>query len=625
MNSRMASDLRRIFWREPAVTATLIGTLALAVGLAAPVLALVRAGLLTERIYTDPLLAAGEAANAVLHPWSERARSMALIQHDSLQILLWVSFSLAALLVAVSIINILVLLLARGAARKPEMTIRVVLGAPRATLIRGLALEGLVLVAIGVSLGTMIGIGVTLSLRSLWPHQTAPWLDVGQGTNAVMAVVGILCCVTLLTLLAPARAAWYRDLRKHLTTGERATSGPGEVLMRNALAVVQIGASLILLTVAGLLLMGFAGDADGARVSGANPHDTLYVQLMLPETSTSDLRDRSRMYAQALQLAASLPGALDTSMASIGTSVGIGTQDMVHGLTGNPVEPGWVRPASYHTAGPDYFRTLGIPLRRGREFSSDDSAESPLVAVVNETFVSSFRLTGGGIGRKLQLHRTSFDGPWYTIVGVVDDVPVQAVGASGELIPRVYLSTLQHPPAAVELAVRTRGDPLLLLEPLEQALSTAVPAGRVTNAMTTHELYRTMRSPLRWFAWISGLLAGASLLLCLAGLHAVMSFNVARRRREIGIRMALGARAGDVVRMVLKQAGGITAIGSLVGLMGALSLSRLLQILVSGVKPLDPILLVGLALSLGSVALLASYRPARRAAMVDPQAAIRTD
>jgi putative ABC transport system permease protein len=616
---------RGLLHRGPGLTLALIATLVVGIGLGAPLMELSRGALLQVDAYADPLLGSDAETSGWLTGWSERVTTSSQVQQESLRTLLRVLTGLTALLVGIALLNLVALLLARAAARRNEMVMRAVLGASGGTLLRQLAREAGLLIVPGIVGGLLLGIGVAVALGTSWPNASPPWGDGGASLVAAAATLGAFVTITVVAWISPARVGWRGDLRRDLATGHRATGGPGEALLRNALAVGQLAGSLVLLTTAGLLLRGFVVTSATGGNPLADPRDTLTVQLRLPATLETDAHGRSLLFAEMLGRISTIPGAIDTSIATLGASVGIGTVDRVHGLTGNPAAPGRERPASYQAVSPDFFRTHGVEVLRGREFQPGDDPGGLPVAVVNETFVTHFRLVGGGVGRQVQLHGLGIARPWYTIVGVVDDPSAGGIGAGSEPVARLYLSALQHPPAVAEIAVRTTGDPLTLLGPVRDAVGETVPGAVLSAALTRHEYLERFRAPLRWFAAAFAAIAIASLLLATSGLHAVMSFNVSRRRREIGVRMALGARIRDVTRMILLGGLRVTLLGTVLGLLGAVGLARLLQLLVAGIEPLDPALFLALALLMATVALTASYRPARRAAAVEPQISLRAE
>ncbi|MBA4158430.1 MAG: ABC transporter permease [Gemmatimonadetes bacterium] len=605
---------------DPAFALPLTMAVALGVALGAPVLGVARAGMLASPPSRN---GAEDFAGEWLAGWSAARRTVPEIQHEALHLLLAVLLALAICLLAIALIVSLNLVLARGATRRPEIALRAALGGVRARVVRQLALEGAPLLLAVVALGSAIGAAVVFWLYGSWPGGApAGWTPSVDGAGTALAAT-FLVLLPLLAWLAPARVAGRRDLRHYLVVGTRATASPGEAMARKAMAVVQLAASLLLLTGAGLLLRGFASAAPASGI-GHDADHTLVARLHLPLEAMS-LEERARFFDSTRERLEALPGVIDTSIVTPGTWVRLGDRDSAHGLTGNPVQPGWVRAASYHAVGPGSFRAMGIPVRHGREFAPADSVGAAPVAIVNQAFVTRFRLVGTGVGRSLQLHGIRLDAPFHTIVGVVDDWPAQALGTGGEPVPAIYLSALQHPPTVATLAVWAEGDPLALLPAVEEVIVSLAPAAMLSKATTLELHLAGFRAPLRWFGTLFGILAVAALFLAAMGLHALMSANVARRTREIGIRMAVGARPGDITRMILAQSLRITALGIMLGSMGALSMARLLQLRLNGVEPFDPLLFGGIGVLLAGVGLVASYRPAQRAAGVDPQVSLRVE
>jgi putative ABC transport system permease protein len=602
----------------------LVMTLALGIALGAPVLVFARAGLPAS---PASLHGAGDDAGEWLEGWSAAHRPVSEVQHEALHLLLAVLFALAIGLLAIALIVSLTVIVARGATRGPEIALRAALGGGPARVIRQLATEGAPLLLAVVALGVGLGAAMVFWLDGSWPGTPALWSPaawspaVDGGGVALVATLFVL--LPLLAWLAPARVAGRRDLRRHLIVGTRATVSPGEALARKSVAVVQLAASLILVSCAGLLLRAFVAAPPTSGAGHAADH-TLIAHLRIPEDGMSP-EQRARFFDSARERLEALPGVIDTSIVTPGTWVRLGDRDAVHGLTGNPTQPGWVRPASYHAIGPGSLRSMGIPVRHGREFTRADTLGTAPVAIVNQAFVTRFRLVGTGVGRSVQLHGISLGAPFHTIVGVVDDWPADALGTSGEPVPAIYLSILQHPPTLVTLGVRAEGDPLALFTAVEEVIVTLAPAA-VPGEVTTLTLHlEEFRAPLRWFGTLFAVLAAAALLLAAVGLHALMAANVRRRMREIGIRMAVGASPAAITRMVLGQSVRITALGALFGSMGALSMARLLQLRLDGVELFDPILIGGICVLLSAVALVASYRPARLASRADPQVSLRVE
>lgn len=627
MTESLLRDTRhavRTLRRAPGFTAFTLLAAALGIALGVPSLSVIRATLPRPFLYTDQP-GAEDGPGDWLASWSASAETIPQLQDAGLRALFWVLLALALLAVAVALVNAIALVLARATAREGEMAIRAALGAVARRLARQLLAEAVPLALPAVVAGALLGAwGVAWARRS-WPTDTPPWRALPVDGGMLAVTVGVFFGAMLLGWLVPARIARRRDLHGSLGTAGRATAGRREGTLRRALVVGQFAASLVLLVGAGVLVRGFAASRDDAADTGPDPRGTLTLQLRLPSAAYAEPDRRAALFGALRERVGILPGVVDTSVSSPGAWVGLGTMDRVHALTGNPERPGVLRPARHHAVGPGFFHTLRVPLVSGREFTPADDRDAPRAVVVNRTFVYRFELAGNPVGKRIQLGRMSLSGDWYTIVGVVDDQRAPGVGSGTEPIPALYLSALQHPPGAVGFAVRTRGNPAGLALAIRRAIRTVDPRLVIGTESTLAEQLARFRAPLRWFAALFALLAALATLLAASGLYGVTTYAVERRTREIGVRMALGARARTIMGMVIRSGLRTIALGSALGLVAALPLARLLQLRFLGVDPLDPALYAGVTLLLGAVALAASIRPAARAARTDPMVALRAE
>lgn len=585
-------------------------------------IASVRAGGYTATGALEGLLGRGRGL-------ADARRGIADIQRTSLAELLRMLGAAALLALGLSCLNASLLLLARGAVRRPEMAVRCALGATRGRLLRGLLGEGVVRGLAGAALGVALGGAGIAVLRGTWPTGLAPWLDGRAPAGAVLVSVALPLLTAVAFGLVPLTGARERALRAALGSGGRATAGPREGQLRRHLTVAAVASSLTLLIGAGLLLRGFgAGPGSGAVPDHAA--DTLMLRLALPPGMAAP-EERAAYLDQLLRRVAAVPGVRAESLSSPGAWAGLGSEELVHAFTGSggpagkvlPV--GTVKPVRYHAVAPGYFRASGIVPVAGREFAAGDGLGAPGVVVINETFAHRVFPWQDPIGKQVQLGGMSLDGEFHTVVGVVPDARVPGLGTGSVPDPALYLSALQAPPAEVDLALRVAGDPLLVLPAVEHALSRLRPAALPRDPMTLAQRHQAHRAPLRWLAGIFAALALLVALLAALGLYGVVSYSVERRTREMGIRMAVGANAASVVRLVVGEGVRLAARGALLGVAGALCLGRLLQYLFHGVRPLDPAVFGTSALLLGAVAVLASYRPARAAARVDPVIALRSE
>ena len=658
----LAADLRhalRSLRRAPAFALSAVVVLALAAGICVPVLALVRAGVGSLVPYTDqagvPAGATAARVEALLQPErvdagmvdrsgkpfpgatrapitpgsappTATARSVAQVQDEGVRTLLAILAALTSLVLAAGVVNAASLLLSRGTARRQEVVMRAVLGAPRRTLVRQLLAEGAVVALAGVGIGVVLAALGRHALRATWPTGTPPWAALRPDVLSAGAVLGMLAATSLLAALAPVRAATRRDLNRGLGPASRATPGPHEGWRRRALVTLQVAATVTLLAGGGVLARGFSASAVG-QDPGYDPRDTLAVQVELRDARFRDLPARAAYQLALLEKVAAIPGVRAASLSSAGAWMGLGTTDEVlaQGMAPFPYPPAVLRDARHHAVSPGYFRAMGIPLVRGREFGADDREGSRAVAVVSEAFANTMLPGVDPVGKPLRLGGR--DGTWYTVVGVAGNVRAKGIGTSGaEVTPAVYLSSLQHPPLAAGLAVRVSGgDPLRVERAVRAAVASAGHGAVAHQAMTMEERLARFALPLRWFSRVFAALSGLAVVLAAVGLYGVVAYMVARRTREIGVRMAVGARGAQVVRMVTGQSLKLALRGAFLGLWGALSLTRLLQWLFYGVDALDPVVFGGMAVLLVAVALAASWAPARRAVRVDPMVALRAD
>ncbi|CAN5159236.1 hypothetical protein BH20GEM2_BH20GEM2_14210 [soil metagenome] len=627
---------RRTLRRAPLFTAAAVAALALGSGLAFPLLALVDTGLARG---FDPFGVAGaepllEAVPVALpeHPlsaarWTDEVQTIARVQAEGLDTLLWILGAAALLVVGIVCSSVLILLLSRATARRREMTLRGVFGAGRCRMARQLMTEGALLGALGGGAGLLLGLVGLGILHASWPEGMERWLGFAVGWRAFALALGVPLLVTLLFGLAPALAAWRRDLHGALTTGGRATADAREGGQRNVLIVLAVAVSVMLLTCSGLLLRGFHSlQGDGG--TGIDSQSTLTLQLDLTQPRYATDAERAAFYQTTLARIAALPGVVDTSVASRGAWMGLGNADRVRAVCPECVRGSMILPVTqgivrHHVVSPGFFAAHGVPLVRGREFAPTDAAETPSVAVIDESFAYRLFPNGEPLGKQIQVGGRQ--GEWYTVVGIVRGIRARGIGMGSEPVPSLYLSALQHPPRSVGLAVRTTTDSMTLAPAVEAAIHAIDPAQNVYAAMTMEAQLARFLAPLRWFSLVFGALALLAVLLCAHGLYGVISYNVARRTREIGIRMALGAQLRQVMEMVVRQSLRLTALGTFFGVIGALSVARLMQLLLLGVRPLDPVIYGGVALLLGVVALLASYLPARRAARVNPTVALQAE
>lgn len=626
--------------------------LAAGVGISVPVLSLVEGGLLGAGGYANPPEILEVERLGGLTGWSGSLLTPARLQGDNLRILLATLLVFGLLVLAIACANLVILLLARANARRHEVAVRAALGGAPRRLARQLLAEGVSLGGLGGGLGLALGLGGIGLLRATWPEGLPLWLGMLPSPRSGLVGLGIPLAAVVLSTLTPCVVAWRRDLRSILVAGRQATATPGEAYFRDLCVICGVALTALLLTSAGLLFRATApdisrGDAgmnaeevltfvvDLPAVGGAAPALSADPEVRVdhavradPAAEGADPAARLTSYEMLLTEVGRLPGVRSESIASPGTWVGLGVHDRVNVVCGRCSRAGAYTPllaetARHHVVGPSYFDTVGVAVVSGREFTAADRIDAPLVAIVNEAFRTSFE-RGEPIGKKVQIGGPR--GEWHIIVGVVRDTQPRGIGAGTEPVPTVYLSAFQYPPERAGVAVRVAGgDPLRLAARVEDKIRGAVPGAVLSDAAPLGEVLVRFLAPLRWVSELFIFLAGLALVLAAGALSGVISYSVRLRTREIGVRMALGAESREVSGMVLRHGTRLTLRGAAFGCIGTIGVARLLQQLFHGVRVFDAPLYMGVVSLLACVALVASWRPARRAAAVDPLVALRME
>ncbi len=524
---------------------------------------------------------------------------------------------LAVLLIACA--NVANLQLARLTARRKELAVRAALGANTRRLARLLVLESVLLALAGACVGLLLAYGGIELVRVLGLERADEGFELTLDAVVLVVTVSVALIAALLSTLVPLFELVREDFARAVQESGRAnTGGIAARRWRSALVVVQLAAGVALLTGAGLLTKTFYGlqtQGPGFRAAGV-----WSAGVKLPNTRYEDDAVRTRFFEQALAELRSLPGvgaAGFTTMLPF-TSTDWGATIDVEGA--EPLDGSVVQAAQLHSIDEGYFAALGIPVIIGRNFTA---SESERVVIVDESFARTYFPDGGALGARL---RNSGDGSmdWYTIVGVVPHVKHDSF-TGDEFENTVYWHYLQRavPPSAGMLVLRT----VLPVESLTSAAQAAIarvdPAAALDDVVPMETRVADALGPQRAPMVLTLVFATIAVALAVIGVYGVLAWAVARRVGEIGVRMALGARAADVLRMVMKQGARMIAAGLVLGTAGALALGRVLASQIPEVAAADPLVLGGAVLALAAAALVASWLPARRAARVDPLHALR--
>jgi putative ABC transport system permease protein len=520
--------------------------------------------------------------------------------------------------------NIAGLLLAQHATRSKEVAIRAALGAGRARLVRQFVIEGLLLSLAGTAAGILLA---RLSIDAIVKLEPArfPRFHQTQLDLPVLAFTVLLSLVTCLLFgLIPAWQASKPDLQATLEQGRR-VSGPGvgRQRFRQLLVVFQISMAVVLVASAGLLVKSYWRllQVD----PGFRPERLLKASLTLPPAKYAGASQQqiNAFYNQLVERVAALP---DVEAATVAYDHPLEANWVdVFTIVGQP-EGSEAGSADFHPVGWDYFRTVGTPLVSGRQFTPQDDPDHPGVVIVNEAFVRKYFPHEPALGRQLRLNPpariwqnqrlTTFE-----IVGIARDG--KSAGLGGESAPAYYVPATQSPLPEMNIVVRTRSDPNAFVPTLRNAVLALDPNQPITSVATMNEIMASSIAQPRLSMLLMGLFGVLALLLAAVGIYGLLSYAVAQRTQEMGIRMALGARMTDVLTLVLKQGVVLILIGEAVGLVGAFALTRLMRTLLFGVTPTDVPTFAVVAAVLTVVALLACYLPARRATKVDPLVALR--
>lgn len=537
---------------------------------------------------------------------------------------LLILLAMVALVLLIACINVANLLLARASAREREFAIRAALGASRLRIVRQLFTESLLLGLVGGGVGLLFAFLGSDLLIALIPGNLPRVNEIEMDSQ----VLGYTFIVSLLTALifglAPALHASRPDLNKSLNEGGRSsTEGTSRRRFRSFLVVSEVALALVLLIGAGLMTRSFI--LLQTSDLGFNPRNILTMRVALPKPRYPKLSQQAAFYQDVINRFRELPG---VSAAAAVSTVPIGGSNvsLSFDIEGRPADPGKTNQAFYRATSSDYFRVMGIQLKKGRYFTDRDTEEAPPVALINEAMARLFWPDEDPLGKRIRIdfpRDLANYGPPVSreIVGVVGGV--KHARLDGKTEPEMYASCLQNPLSFMTLIVRTARDPLDLASAARSEVWVVDKDQPVARVMTMEQILEESVAQPRFRALLMTSFAVLALVLAAIGIHGVLAYFVAQGTPEVGIRMALGAKSREVLWLVVRYGLKLTLIGVVIGLGASFALTRFLASLLYGVSPIDTATFLGAPLLIVMVALLSVYAPARRAMKVDPMFALR--
>jgi putative ABC transport system permease protein len=528
------------------------------------------------------------------------------------------------LVLLIACANVANLLLVRTSARQKEMAVRVALGASRATLVRQLMTESVLLAALGAVLGILLAFWGTSFIAAQLPNGIPRLQEADVDAPVLIFTIAVSLLTGLLFGLAPALQASRPSLTEGLKEGERGSSGRRQRL-RSVLVVGEVALTLTLLVGAGLLIQSFRRVLEVDP--GFKPQNLLTMQISVNKPNGEQNGQQvANFFEQLQQNVRNLPG---VKSVAVSNGIPFGSTNfppfLIEGRAETENKPSGLR---YHVS-PAYFQTMGIELIKGRLFAAEDTPATPSVAIIDEVLARRFFPNENPLGQRLKV---SADAPGIEIVGIVRHAEPNSLDAQGPAPAQFYFSFNQIPAERlpgyvrrINLLTRTEVEPLSLASAVRGQVAALNKDQAVFNVRTMEQTVAQSVAARRFSMLLLTVFAIVALALASLGIYGLMSYAVAQRTREIGVRMALGAQMSDVLKLVVGQGMRLALVGVVVGLVATVALTQVMKTLLFGVSATDPLTFILIALLLTVVALLACWLPARRASKVDPMVALRNE
>ena len=542
----------------------------------------------------------------------------------NLRLPILILFAAVGLVLLIACANVANLLLAQATTRRKEIAIRIALGARRWTIVRQLLIESLLLAAGGGVLGVLGAFWGVAALARLLPDSLSKLQNVNVDARVFLFALGVSVLTAIVFGGVPALLASRTKPGATLSDVARDSAGGASGRhVRRLLVVSEVALAVVLLVSAGLLIRSFQLLR---RVdTGFKTENALTMRMVLPFPKYAKAETRRAFYDEVLQKVEGLPGVESAGMITF-LPLSFHGMNFNFSVEGQPAPSDMKLPfALFRVVSPDYFRAMGIPLRRGRFFDARDSADSQPAVVVNRRLAEQYWPGEDAIGKRLKVGPLDSPNAWLTVVGVVGDTRQTGLNEQKLEFYVPYAQERRSFMAPRDLVVRTKNDPGSIASAVRQAVWAVDKDQPVSNVRTLDQVFSAAISQERFQALMLGLFAALALLLACVGLYGVISYAVVQRTHEIGVRMALGAQPLDVLRLVIRQGMSLTLVGLVIGVVAGTFVTRVLTDMLFGVTPRDPLTFAGVPVLLLVVALLACYIPARRATRIDPLIALRSE
>ena len=590
--------------------------------------------LTVARLKDGVTLAAAQAdMNAVAarlekqYPQTNTGRGVALftLLNDTVRIYqaaLLVSLLAVGFVLLIACANVANLTLARAAGRAKEIAVRLALGASRWRIMRQLMTESIILAVIGGAAGILLALWGTDTLKAAMPGATVRyiigWKNIGINFTVLGYTLGLSLAVGLLFGFAPALQASRPDLNETLKEGGGKSTASGRHRLRSALVVAEVALSLVLLVGAGLMMKSFWHLLN--THPGFSADNVLTMQMTLPRVRYPDADKRRGFFDQLNRQVAAMPGVEAVGLVNYIPLGGSNSSDsfFVEGTPAPP--PGQEFIGRYRVCTPDYFKAMGIIVREGRGFTEADTAASQPVAIINETMARQYWPSGDAVGKRFRHDGPIERNPWRVVVGIISDVKFEL---SEPVTAEYFFPLAQDPWSSMVLVAHTTGEPLAMAPAIRAEVQAVDKDQPVFDVQSMQQVRSQSITAFSMSGWLMTVFAGIALVLAATGIYGVMSYSVTQRTHEIGIRMALGARQGDVLKMIIRHGMALTAAGLGIGTLGAWFLMKAMTSLLYEVSANDMTVFVGVPFILALVAMAACLVPARRATRVDPMIALR--